>query len=175
MKLTIDDDLFNVEELENTPRRYKKFIEEWKQKHKEFNFTVFEIPKTSKNKYDEMVGINDITFNSLCAHHLLPFSGKACIAYIPNKKICGASKLIRALEMFANKPQTQEKLTIEVADYLMEKLQPHGLGIILSAGHDCMRIRGVKNPSSMMFTSALRGCFKTDNKTRDEFLRMSGR
>lgn len=170
MKIEIPDELFNDEELKNTPDRYKRFIEEWTDKCKDFKFTMFDNPS-----YGGMVIIKDISFSSACAHHLLPFVGKGHIGYIPDKKICGASKLIRALEKFASKPQTQEKLNRELIEYLMKQLNPKGVAVILEAEHNCMRIRGVKNPTSIMITSEVRGVFKTDDKTRDEFLRLIGK
>ena len=157
--------MFNDEELKNTPQRYEKFMKEWNKKREEFNFTIFDNPD-----YTGMVVMKNITFNSMCAHHLLPFKGIGHIGYIPGKKICGASKLIRALEMFSHKPQTQEKLTVEVKDFLMEKLKPKGVMIVLEAKHDCMCIRGVKNPTSVMITSECTGSFKNHEKTREEFL-----
>lgn len=171
MKIEIPDELFSKEELQNTSSRHNKFINEWADKTKDFKFTMFDnIPE-----YKGMVVMKDISFSSMCAHHLLPFTGKAFIAYIPWRKICGASKLIRALEKFASKPQTQEKLTYEVIEFLNDKLEPKGVAVVLEAGHDCMKIRGVKNPTSVMVTSEVRGAFKTDNKTREEFMRLIGK
>lgn len=172
MELKVDDELFNDEELKNTPDRYGRFIEEWKNKCKDFKFTVFDNPiHKNKRMYSGIVGMFDVSFNSLCAHHLLPFSGKAYMAYIPGKKICGASKLIRALEKYASKPQTQEKLTLEVIEFLNEKLKPKGVAVVLVAKHDCMCIRGIKNATSQMVTSEMRGVFLTNKDTREEFLR----
>jgi GTP cyclohydrolase I len=165
MELEIDDGLFNEEELKNTSKRYAKFLEEWKNKCKDFNFTVFDNPG-----FKGMVIMKNISFNSLCAHHLLPFRGVGHIAYIPGKKICGASKLIRTLEKYASKPQTQEKLAVEVIDFLQKELKPVGVAVVLIAKHDCMCIRGVKNATSEMVTSELRGQFFSDMNTRSEFM-----
>lgn len=165
MELKVKDELMNDEELQNTPGRWERFQEEW-EKSKDFKFTMFDNPG-----YDQIVILKNIEFASLCAHHLLPFHGKAHIGYIPNEKICGISKLARALDAFANKPQTQEKLTQELADFLEEKLNPKGLMIVLDASHDCMRIRGIKKQHSSMVTSAIRGVFK-EKDTRDEFLQL---
>ena len=156
---------FCEEEVENTPDRIKRFMEEWDDS--DFNFTMFENPD-----YNEMVILKDIEFSSICAHHLLPFHGKGHIGYVPDKKICGISKLARALDKFAHKPQTQEKLTQELADFLEEKLEPQGLMIVLEAQHDCMRIRGIKKKNSQMVTSVIRGVFKEQDKTRKEFLEL---
>ena len=170
MKIEIDDELFDKEELLNTPTRYKKFLKEWENKCDDFNFTTF-----NNVGYTGMIGIRDISFYSLCAHHLLPFKGVAHIAYIPNKRICGASKLIRALEKFSHKPQLQEKITVQVAEFLEEELSPKGVAVVLEAKHDCMCIRGVKNSTSVMFTSELRGNFLKDIATREEFMRFIGK
>jgi GTP cyclohydrolase I len=170
MDLTINDELFCDEELNNTPRRHNKFIEDWTKDTEDFNFTVFDNPN-----YKGMVIIKDISFSSLCAHHLLPFIGKAHIGYIPSDKICGASKIIRALEKFAHKPQTQEKLTSEVSNFLDEKLKPLGVMVVIEAEHQCMKIRGVKNATSSMITSDVKGVFlkAPDGKSpKDEFLRL---
>lgn len=165
MKLEVNDNLMNEEELKNTPGRWKRFQEEW-ENNKDFNFTTFPNPN-----YDQMVILKDIEFASLCAHHILPFHGKAHIGYVPDKTICGISKLARALDAFANKPQTQEKLTQELANFIEEKLHPKGLMIVIEAAHDCMRIRGVKKQNSTMVTSAIRGVFEKET-ARNEFLRL---
>ena len=170
MKLEIPDELFNEEELSNTPDRFKRFIEELKQKRNDFKFTMFDNPG-----YKGMIVMKYIAMSSLCAHHLLPFTGVAHIGYIPKDKLCGASKLIRALEKFSSKPQTQEKLTLELIEFLVDKLKPKGVGVVIEAAHDCMRIRGVKNPSSVMITSELRGVFDKNPATRDEFMRFIGK
>ena len=173
MKLNIKDELFNKEELINTPKRVDRFLKEWEDNRQDFNFTMFVNPG-----YKGMVIIKDIAFASLCAHHLLPFTGIAHIGYIPGDRICGASKLIRALEKFASKPQTQEKLTAELIYYLEEKLHPLGLIVVIEASHECMRIRGVRNPSSKMVTSEVRGVFlkeEVGKHPKEEFLRLIGK
>jgi len=167
MKLEIDDSLLTEEEIENTPKRFAKFMNEWADKRKEFNFTMFDNPG-----YKGLVIMKNISMSSLCAHHILPFTGKAHIGYIVGDKYCGASKLIRALEMFASKPQTQENLAMEVVEFLEKKLDPKGVAVVIEAAHDCMRIRGVRNPTSTMVTSELRGAIKDDPATRDEFFRL---
>ena len=165
MKLELDNSLFTEEERENTPKRLKRFEKEWKNSSK-FKFTIF--PNLG---YNQMIILKDIEFASLCAHHLLPFHGKACIGYIPDKKICGISKLARVLDKFAHTPQTQERLTEQVADFLDKNLKPLGVMVVLEAAHDCMRIRGVQKQNSVMITSALKGAFEYDTP-RSEFLRL---
>jgi len=118
--------------------------------------------------YDEMVVLRDIPFYSMCEHHLLPFMGKAHIAYLPKGKVCGLSKMARVVDDFAHRPQLQERLTCQIADLLMDKLQARGAAVILEATHTCMTIRGVKKPGSVMVTSAMRGTFKSNLATRTE-------
>lgn len=120
---------------------------------------------------DEMVIVKDIPFSSMCEHHLLPFMGKAHIAYIPsNNKIIGLSKFARIVDNFAKRPQVQERLTSDIADFLEENLEPKGVAVILEAEHTCMSIRGAKASGSKTQTSALRGCMKSDARTRAEAL-----
>jgi GTP cyclohydrolase I len=126
--------------------------------------------KTFTEKYDEMVIVRDIGFDSMCEHHLLPFMGKAHVAYIPNGKIVGLSKLARVVEMLSRRPQVQERMTQQIADLLMEEVDASGVGVILEATHTCMTIRGVRKPDSVMKTSAMRGVFLTNQSTRDEFM-----
>jgi GTP cyclohydrolase I len=128
------------------------------------------LAKTFTQKYDEMVNVKDIRFESMCEHHLLPFFGKAHVAYLPNGKIVGLSKLARVVEMLARRPQVQERMTEELADLLMHELNARGVGVIVEASHTCMTIRGVHKPDSVATTSAMRGTFKTNHETRAEFL-----
>jgi GTP cyclohydrolase I len=122
-------------------------------------------------KHDEMVLLKDIHFYSVCEHHLLPFIGKAHIAYIPDSgRIVGISSLARALEVFAKRPQVQERLTTQLADLLMKKLKPKGCMVILDAEHLCISMRGIKKPGSRVVTSAVRGIFRTKQSTREEML-----
>jgi GTP cyclohydrolase I len=121
-------------------------------------------------KYDEMVLVKDITFASLCEHHLLPFIGKAHVAYLPNGKVVGLSKIPRAVDALAHRPQVQERMTEELADLLMEELNARGVGVILEATHTCMAIRGVRKTGSIMTTSSMRGTFRTNPATRSELL-----
>lgn len=121
-------------------------------------------------RYDEIVILRDIPFHSMCEHHLMPFVGKAHIAYLPDGRVIGVSKLARLVETFSHRMQVQERLTTQVADMLMEYLKPKGVVVIMSAQHTCMTIRGVKKPGSSMITSALRGIFKSNLASRTEIL-----
>jgi GTP cyclohydrolase I len=135
------------------------------------------LKKTFPQTFDEMVLVKDIAFESVCEHHLLPFLGKAHVAYLPNGKIVGLSKLARAVEILARRPQVQERMTQELADLIMKELDPRGVGVILEATHTCMTIRGIRKPGSICTTSAMRGGFKDHQSTRAEFLSLvfSGR
>jgi len=119
-------------------------------------------------QYDEMVVLRNIPFYSMCEHHLLPFMGKAHVAYIPQGKVVGLSKLARVVESFARRPQVQERLTSQIAGLLMDKLNAKGVGVIIEATHTCMTIRGVKKPGSVMVTSAMLGSFRSNPSTRSE-------
>ena len=123
--------------------------------------------------HESMVVVRDIEVYSLCEHHMLPFFGKAHIAYYPNGRILGLSKIPRVLDVFARRLQVQERLTDQVADALIEVLQPAGVGVVIEAYHLCMMMRGVEKQNSKTVTSALRGLFRDDAKARDEFLRLA--
>lgn len=120
--------------------------------------------------HDEMVILRDIPFYSMCEHHFLPFHGEAHVGYIPDGRVVGISKLARVVEGFAKRPQIQEQLTSQVAEAIMEVLQPDGVGVVIEAEHLCMTMRGVKKPGSRMMTSAMRGDFRNSEVTRAEFL-----
>ncbi|HEX8340218.1 MAG TPA: GTP cyclohydrolase I FolE [Tepidisphaeraceae bacterium] len=136
--------------LQDEPRRHLK--------------TVF------TEQYDEIVLLRDIEFHSLCEHHLLPFTGRAHLAYLPQGKVVGLSKLARLVEGYARRPQVQERLTTQIADALMAELSPMGAACVIEATHTCMTIRGAKKHGSTMVTSALRGSFKSDARSRSEVL-----
>jgi GTP cyclohydrolase I len=155
------------EGLKDTPERYAAFLAEFFEKQT-FELTVF-----PNEGYDEMIVQASIAFYSICEHHLLPFFGYGSIAYIPNKHIVGLSKLPRTLEHFSHRLQTQERLTTQVAEFLSDKLQPKGVGVILSARHLCMEMRGTEKPGTQTTTSCLKGSFKTNSSTRSEFLQIA--
>ncbi len=152
------------EGLKETPKRYIKFLKEFLNPP-EWNCTTFE-----GEGYDEMIIQTGIPFHSLCEHHIAPFFGYGTIAYIPNKRIVGLSKLARTLETFARRLQNQERITTQVADFLMEKLEPRGVAVQLTAKHMCMEMRGVKKHNTWTTTTKLIGMFKEDNSVRMEFL-----
>jgi GTP cyclohydrolase I len=126
-----------------------------------------------EEEHDNMVMVRDIELYSLCEHHMLPFFGKAHVAYIPNGQIVGLSKIPRLVDMFARRLQVQERLTSQIADALQEVLEPRGVGVVIEAYHLCMMMRGVEKQNSKTITSALLGTFRDDGKTRDEFLRLA--
>jgi len=123
--------------------------------------------------HQSMIMVRDIELYSLCEHHLLPFFGRAHVAYIPNGKILGLSKVARIVDVFARRLQVQERLTDQIADAVMDVLKPTGVGVVIEAAHFCMMMRGVEKQNSRTVTSALRGIFRDDSKTRDEFLRLA--
>jgi GTP cyclohydrolase I len=125
--------------------------------------------------YDELVLARDIPFSSLCEHHLLPFTGVAHVAYLPGDRLLGLSKLARVVKHFSRRPQVQERLTTQVADWLVEELHPKGVGVVLEAEHTCMSIRGVQASGVRTVTSALAGLVRDDPRSRSEFLALVGR
>jgi GTP cyclohydrolase I len=163
----------NREGLRETPRRMAKMYEELfsglaqePKQHLQKSFTA---------KDNQMVIETDIVFYSVCEHHLLPFFGKAHVAYIPNGKVVGLSKLARTVEVYARRPQIQEQLTTQIADALMEFLQPQGTMVLLEAEHMCMTMRGVKKPGSRTITMAARGVLEKDLGLQQTFFQMLGR
>jgi GTP cyclohydrolase I len=128
------------------------------------NGALFEV------EYDEMVMVRDIEFYSMCEHHLLPFFGKVHVAYVPSGRVIGLSKIPRLVEMFSRRLQVQERLTTQIADAIAEAIAPQGVGVIVEAQHLCMMMRGVEKQHSATVTSAMRGVFKTQTQTRNEFL-----
>jgi len=145
-------------------RAYAELLAGMHQEPREHLKTVFH------ERYDEVVLLRDIQFHSLCEHHLLPFTGRAHVAYLPDGKVVGLSKLARLVEGYARRPQVQERLTTQVADALMEELHPLGAACVIEATHTCMTIRGARKPGSVMVTSALRGIFKENPSSRAEVL-----
>ena len=121
-------------------------------------------------EYDEMVIVSDIDFFSLCEHHLLPFFGKVHVAYLPNKKVVGLSKIARLVEVFSRRLQVQERLTVQIADTINRKLDPLGVAVVIEAQHMCMMMRGVQKQNSRAVTSSMHGTFRTNHRTRMEFL-----
>jgi len=120
--------------------------------------------------YDEIVLLRDVPFYSICEHHLMPFIGSTNVAYLPSGTVLGVSKLARVVDCFARRLQTQERLTYQIADFIMSSLKPKGVAVVLEASHSCMTIRGIKKPGSVMVTSALRGIFKRDPRSRNEVM-----
>ncbi len=158
----------NREGLQKTPSRVARMyaelfagLEEDPGDHLQTSFTEV---------YDEMVVLRDISFNSMCEHHLMPFEGKAHVAYLPDGKVVGISKLARVVDAFAHRPQVQERLTSQIADILTEKLEAKGVAVVLEATHACMTCRGIKKAGSVMVTSAVRGRCKSDARTRSEVM-----
>jgi GTP cyclohydrolase IA len=125
--------------------------------------------------YDEMVIVRDIEFFSLCEHHLLPFHGRAHVGYLPRGRVIGLSKVPRIVDMYAHRLQLQERLTVEVADFLMERLEPKGVACVVEATHLCTMMRGVKKQEATMVTSAMTGTFRRDARTRSEFMGLIGK
>ena len=156
----------NREGLQFTPRRVARMYEELFSGLFEDAAAHLEVFFTEN--YDEMVVLRDIPFYSMCEHHLLPFMGRAHVAYLPRGKVVGLSKLARVVEALARRPQVQERLTCQIADLLMEKLDAKGSAVIIEATHTCMTIRGVQKPGSVMVTSAMRGTFRSNLATRNE-------
>lgn len=157
--------------LSKTPERVEKAIQWMTRGYREdvdslINGALF------KSDCDEMVVVRDIDFFSLCEHHLLPFFGKAHVAYLPRGRIIGLSKLPRIVEVFARRLQVQEQLTMQIAKKIEEKLQPKGVGVVVQGYHLCMMMRGVEKQNTLCVTSAMRGRFKHDQRTRAEFLEL---
>lgn len=159
--------------LKDTPRRVAKMYEEMfsglkcdPARHLQITFPV---------EYDEMVLVRDIGFTSMCEHHLLPFTGTAHVAYIPNGRVTGLSKLARVVEEISRRPQVQERMTHQIAELVEQELRTSGVAVVIQAEHSCMSIRGVRKPGSTTVTSALRGIFKTNQSSRAEVLSLINR
>jgi GTP cyclohydrolase I len=128
------------------------------------------LQKVFTEKYDEVVLVKDISFNSMCEHHLLPFLGKAHIGYIPGGKVLGLSKLARVVEVVSKRPQVQERMTETIADLMVEELNPKGVAVVVEASHSCMTMRGIRKPGSLCVTSAMRGIFRSHLSSRSEIM-----
>ncbi|MBI5757383.1 MAG: GTP cyclohydrolase I FolE [Planctomycetales bacterium] len=128
------------------------------------------LQRVFEEKYDELVLVRDISFNSMCEHHLLPFMGVAHVGYLPNGKIAGLSKLARVVEEISRRPQVQERMTHQIADLMAQELDAKGVVVVLEAVHTCMTIRGIRKPGSITVTSAVRGLFKTNPSSRAEVM-----
>ncbi len=162
------------EGLERTPRRVAESLRYLTKGYQEdvdqvLNGALYDVA------HDEMIIVRDIEVFSLCEHHLLPFFGKCHVAYIPSRKVIGLSKIARLVDVFARRLQLQERLTTQVAQVLMEKINPLGVGVVMEAQHLCMIMRGVQKQNSLAVTSAMLGVFRDKKQTRDEFLSLVGR
>lgn len=156
------------EGLLDTPTRvWRAMLEQCNGYHQDPNEIL---KRTFKEKFDEMIVVKDIEFNSLCEHHLLPFTGLITIGYIPNGKVVGLSKLPRLVDCFAHRLQIQERLAMQIADAIETYLQTRGVGVIIEAFHQCLSCRGIKKQRAAMVTSVLRGDMRNDSKARAEFL-----
>jgi len=165
--LAVGEDI-EREGLKDTPARvarmYAELLAGMHEDPKEHISSIF------TEKYDEVVLLRDIPFYSICEHHLMPFIGQAHVAYLPTGTVLGVSKLARIVDSFARRLQVQERLTEQIADFMMSSLEPKGVAVVLEAAHSCMTIRGIKKPGSVMVTSALRGIFRKDPRSRNEVI-----
>ena len=168
--LGVDPDDPRTPDLALTPRRLARAYADLLTPG-EFEMTTF----ANTEEYDEMVLVRDIAMQSVCEHHLLPFVGRAHVAYLPSERIVGLSKLARIVAHFASRPQTQERLTTQIASSLEDHLQPRGVGVVVEAEHTCMTLRGARAPGATTTTSSLRGVIKEDPSSRAEFLALVGR
>jgi GTP cyclohydrolase I len=162
------------EGLRKTPERYEKALKFLTSGYHQ-NVDHLLNGATFSVCYDEMVVVKDIEFFSLCEHHLLPFFGKAHVAYLPSKKVIGLSKVARLVNMYARRLQIQERMTSQIARALEDKIAPQGVGVIIEARHLCMQMRGVEKQHGQAVTSAMLGAFRENKQTRDEFLALVGK
>ena len=159
----------NREGLRKTPERFEKALKYLTSGYNQNLDNVLN-QATFSVHYDEMVVVKDIEFFSLCEHHLLPFFGKAHVAYLPSKRVLGLSKIARLVNMYARRLQIQERMTSQIAQAIEEKISPEGVGVIIEARHLCMQMRGVEKQHGQAVTSAMLGSFRHNKQTRDEFL-----
>ena len=162
------------EGLTGTPDRVVRAYEEFFTGYDDDPVSYLSRTFEETNGYDEMVVLRDIGFSSHCEHHVLPIIGKAHIAYLPDKRVVGISKLARVTEAYARRLQIQENMTVQIANCIGEVLKPKGVGVVIEASHECMTTRGVNQPATKMITSHMLGLFRTDPKTRREFLALIG-
>ena len=162
------------EGLKKTPERYEKALKFLTSGYHQ-NVDHLLNGATFAVCYDEMVVVKDIEFFSLCEHHILPFFGKAHVAYLPNKRVLGLSKVARLVNMYARRLQIQERMTSQIAKAIEEKIAPQGVGVIIEARHLCMQMRGVEKQHGQAVTSAMLGAFRENKQTRDEFLSLVGK
>ena len=167
--LSVVGDRVDAEGTADTPKRVANMYDELLSGYSMdpgqlLNNALFDV------EYDEMVIVKDIEFYSLCEHHLLPFYGKAHVGYLPDKKVVGLSKIPRLVDMFARRLQVQERMTQEIAGLMDDLVKPRGVGVVVEAHHLCASMRGVRKPGAVMTTSAVRGLFRTNASTRDEFM-----
>lgn len=161
----------NRAELKNTPERFAKMLEALLSGKDKSVKDIFQI--THYLKHDEMVLVKNIPFYSMCEHHLLPFFGKCHVAYIPEgNRIVGISRLAEIVDIISKRLQVQERLTTDIANSIMKHLKPKGVGVVIDARHLCMEMTGIKQPECKVVTSAVRGLFRNDIKTREEFLKL---
>lgn len=158
------------EGLLKTPDRVARAFEYLTRGYQQDPKSVINGALFTEDAYSEMIVVKDIDFFSLCEHHILPFFGRANVAYIPNRRIVGISKVARLVDVYARRLQVQERLTTQVAHTVMEELKPRGVGVIITAEHLCMRMRGVEKQNSIVTTSAMLGAFRTRQETREEFI-----
>lgn len=163
------------EGLIDTPARVVRAYEEFFQGYESDPIDILQRTFEETDGYDEMVLLRDVTFESHCEHHMVPIVGKAHIAYLPNKRVVGISKLARVLDIYAKRLQIQEKLTAQIANAVQDVLQPKGVAVLIEAQHQCMTTRGVHKAGVSMVTSRMLGAFRTNASTRREFMAMVGR
>jgi GTP cyclohydrolase I len=160
------------EGLLDTPKRVARAYEDWFSGYKDDPVRFLKRTFEEVEGYDEMIVLRDIAFESHCEHHMAPIIGKAHIGYLPNSKVVGISKLARVVEAFARRFQVQEKMTAQIANCIGDVLKPKGVGVVIEAVHQCMTTRGIHKSDVSMVTSQMVGLFRTDARTRAEFLRM---
>jgi GTP cyclohydrolase IA len=159
----------------DTPQRVVDAFEEWFSGYREDPVTYLSRTFEDVQGYDDIVMLRDIDVESHCEHHLAPFLGKACVAYMPGEKVVGISKLARVVELYAKRLQTQETMTVQIAEAINESLSPKGVAVLIDAKHLCMTTRGVHHPDVSTLTTTFTGVFKTERELRERFLRLAGK